>query len=115
MAGDGGRRSRIATTSATIALMPRPVSVALPSASSGSSPMMISGPTMATSTATIGTTSAGTKSLLPNRSARLVRSSGVVVRSLPFPTRPNPASTTITSTTMPSSHAGAWPLCTNVP
>ncbi|KEF22384.1 hypothetical protein DF18_03450 [Streptomyces rimosus] len=96
------------TTRATTAPMPSPRMVSLPSWRIGSPPIESFLTTTAHSSATTGMASAGTNSLLPSFRALASRCSGVVVRGVPRPVNPKPASTIMTSTAAPSGSAGAF-------
>ncbi|BCJ38718.1 hypothetical protein Athai_62210 [Actinocatenispora thailandica] len=110
-----GRSITRPTATATIAATPSPISVSEPVSSSGVAPIRTFTSTAANSTATAGTTRAGTNSRLPNRSAPALRRASSGPPAVPRDSCRVPTSAAITSTPTPSGQAGAVLCTTNVP
>ncbi len=107
--------SAMPTASATTAATPRPMIVAMSFSSSSCPPTCTLAKPTAKTTATSGMSRAGMNSLLPYLSANRLRSSGLVVCSVPLPGKPKPASPARDSTAMPSTSEEPVPETTHVP
>ena len=108
------RSMTMPTIRAATAPIPRPRIVSLPSWRSGSPPKERCLTPTAQTIATTGMVSAGTNSLLPSLAALAARCAGVVVRGVPRPVKPKPASDAMTRTATPSGSAGACLVTTQL-